>query len=373
MQWKTIGWIMIACVLTLGGAFAQDAAPILKHTFEENDGGWKGLGPTAVVSITHDADSVKTGKGALQFAYAVKKGEMNIMLLPTPDGVLARAKTIRFWIKATHNSPITFVLQEKDGGRYNSIFTVPKNKWQLVELSADDFMLDTGKDAPKDPDGKLGMDKVEGVGIADMAQFFAQGDDALMAAFGITAGPRSLYLDDFVVTEEKLAGSSTLKNGEGALDNFARPQICWLATGDVELSKATGKPLEGAGLQVKYHQAAAKVTAFSRSLPKDALTGAARMSFSVASQKPAKLIIQVEEKGGGKYNTMVAVPGNSSLTEPSISFADFKAANDSKDDNNRLDLDQVTQLIILDASGLSDGADADNTLWINNIKVTRSK
>jgi hypothetical protein len=108
-------------------------------------------------------------------------------------------------------------------------------------------------------------------------------------------------------------------------------------------------------------------------LPKGALTGAAKLSFSAASQKPAKLIVQVEERGGGKYNTTVEVPGNADRAEINVNFADFKPAADSKDDNNKLDLDQISQFLIIDASGLIDNTDADNILWINNLKISRAK
>ena len=77
------------------------------------------------------------------------------------------------------------------------------------------------------------------------------------------------------------------------------------------------------------------------------------------------------EKGGGKYNTVVELPGNSGRADLSLNFADFKPAGDSHDDNNKLDLDRIFQLLFLDSTGMADNTDADNTLWINNIKAVR--
>jgi len=326
-------------------ALAQDTpAPILNHTFEQNDGGWQGVsmaGGKVSVNLTHDANGVKSGKGALKFDYELKKGDFSLLLLPTPDMVLGKAKSIKFWIKADHSTPIGIALQEKDGGRYSTVFTVQKDTWQQVEVSPSDFALDTSKDAPKDPDGKLDMDAVENAGLIDMAQIFIQGDDAFATVLGISAGPRTFYLDDFTVNTTALVSSATLKNGEGLLDTFARPQVSWIAFGEVQLSHATGKPLEGIGLQAKYHQA------------------------------PAKVIVQLEERGGGKYNTIVELPGNSGRADLALNLADFKASQDSKDDNNRLDLDQVTQIIFIDGTGLLDNTDADNTLWVNGIKAAK--
>ena len=345
-----------ACALVLGvvGAIAQDTPPLLNHTFEENDGGWQGIGGYGAVSVTHDANLVKSGKGALQYSYALKKGEFCLMLLPTPDMLLSKAKSVRFWIKTDHATPIAAVMQEKDGGRYNAIFSVPKDTWQQVELSTADFVLDRSKDAPNDPDGKLDMDLVDNFGIADMAQIFIQGDAALATVLGVSEGPRKLYMDDFTVNTPVIPPSSTLKNGEGSLDMFARPQVGWIAIGEIAVTRVSGKPLEGFGMQAKYHQAPSKFSGVSRYVPVDGFAGAKRLALSAASLKPAKIVVQLEEKSGGKYNTIVELPGNSGRADLTINFADFKASDDSHDDNAKLDLDQVTQIIILDATGAID-------------------
>lgn len=369
--------IMCALVLGAAGTMARairpdgDAAPLLSHTFEENDGGWQGFGGSGVVSVTHDAASVKSGKGALQYSYALKKGEVALMLLQTPDMMLAKAKSLRFWIKADHMTPVAIVLQEKDGGRYNAIVSTPKDTWQEVELSTADFALDRSKDAPKDPDGKLDMDQVENIAIADMAQIFVQGDAAFATALGISEGPRKFVMDDFAVNTTMLPPSCTLKNGEGAFDTFARPQIGWISVGEMTVTKVTGKPLEGTGLQAKYHQSPSRVVGLSRFVPLEGLAGATKITLSAASLKPAKILLQVEEKSGGKYNTVMELPGNSGRADLTINFSEFKASDDSHDDNGKLDLDQVTQILFLDASGILDQADADNTLWINNIRAVK--
>jgi len=362
-----------ACALVFAvGAVAQDTpAPILNHTFEENDGGWQGFGGAAIVSVTHDAGLIKAGKGTLQLSYSLKKGEFSLMLLPTPEMSLAKAKSIRFWIKTDHATSLAVVLQEKDGGRYNSILSTQKDTWLQVELGSADFILDRSKDAPNDPDNKLDMDLVQNIGIADMAQIFIQGDQALADAFGISEGSRKLYMDDFTVKTPELPSSCTLKAGEGVFDTFSRPQIGWIAAGQVDLTKSSGKPLEGAGMQVKYHQGAGKIAGFARYVPIDGLKGATKIAFSAASLKPAKLLVQVEEKGGGKYNAIVELPGNSGRADLTLKFEEFTESMDSKDDNKKLDLDQVTQLLVMDMTGPTENPDVDNTLWVNNIRAMK--
>ncbi len=367
------------CLLLGLWAAPAQTAPILKHTFEENENGWISGTPTGTVSLTHDAKNVKAGKGALQFGYGVRKGELNVLTLPIPDGALAKAKALRFWIKTDKASPIGLSLNEKDGGHYFAAFSVPKDKWQLVELAPADFALGEGPNDPKDPNNKLDMDKVESVGLVDVAQFFANLEGDFAKLLNIGEGAHTLYLDEFTITDEVLPKTYTSADGEVRLDTFARPQLAWMAIGDVQVSRVEGKPLEGAGMQAKYHQsplkggAPASIAGFVKAIPVGILTGATKLIFSAASLKPAKLIVQLEEKSGGKYNTTIDLPGGPDRAEFSASLAELTAAQDSKDDNDKLDLDQVKQLVIIDVTGWFGGADTDNTLWLNNFRAVKSK
>src|SRR5437868_4767653 len=93
-------WTAALLLLLPVWAGAQTPAPLLRQTFEDDAGGGQAMGPTAKVAVTHEAANVKEGKGALQFDYAVEKGGMNVLLLPTPNGALAKMKSLRFWIKS---------------------------------------------------------------------------------------------------------------------------------------------------------------------------------------------------------------------------------------------------------------------------------
>src|SRR5205814_3236719 len=100
------GALALGLCLVFGQAQAQDAAkPIVQHTFEENTGDWQvmdalmSMSGAGKLSVTHEAANVKAGKGALQFNYGIKKGEMWLLLLPTPDGALTKMKSLKFWVK----------------------------------------------------------------------------------------------------------------------------------------------------------------------------------------------------------------------------------------------------------------------------------
>jgi hypothetical protein len=70
---------------------------------------------------------------------------------------------------------------------------------------------------------------------------------------------------------------------------------------------------------------------------------------------------------------MVDVPGGKERKTISVPFAEFRAADDSKDNNDHLDLDQVTQIVLMDVNALLGMTDGDNTLWIGNIRATNAK
>ncbi|HZT41995.1 MAG TPA: hypothetical protein VFA07_07385 [Chthonomonadaceae bacterium] len=361
---------LLACV---AAAQPQATTPLMCYSFEADTGMWMGFGSNAKVSLTHDAAHVREGKGALQFDYTINKGEINALLLPTPNSALAKAKSLRFWVQADHAAPLAVALQEQEGGRYIALFSVPKETWQQVDLSTSDFVLSENPGDPKDPDGKLDLDQVQAVAIVDVGQLFAQAEDPNMAKlFPVKKGPHTLYVDDFTVSEETLPASVSATDSEVKLDSFVHPQPMWIGTGDARLSRSVGKPLDGNGMQADYHQAPSIPTAFVRLVPRGKLADMEKLSFDAASARPAKLIVQVEEQDGGKYNTEVDVDGGSAVKHVSVSLANLKADQNTKDSNDRLDKDLIKQIVILDASGLIDHSDQDNTLWLGNLRATKN-
>lgn len=369
---RTVGIGMILALAT-GMALAQQTppTPLLHHTFENDPAEWTGFGNTAKVSLTHDAAHIKEGKGALQFDYAATKGEINVLVLPTPDGALKKMKALHFWIRADYPTVLAVALQEKEGGRYTSVFSVSGTGWQEVQLAAEDFILSTEENAPPDPDGKLDLDQVENLGIADYGQIFVQSDNAdIQALLHVQKGPHTLYLDDFTVSAEALPDAAPATGKERPLDTPARPQVSWIRVGEIKTAGATGKPLTGPGLRADYHQGPGKFVGMMHPIARGSLKGMDQIAFTAAAVKPTKLVVQLEQAGGGKYRTIIDVPGGSEPKEFTLPSTGFEMTDDSGDRNGHFTPDQVNQILFLDASGLVDGADADTTLWINKLRTT---
>lgn len=367
---RTIG-IGALLALAAGMALAQQTppAPLLHHTFEADPAEWTAFGATAKVSVTHDAAHVKEGKGALQFDYAANKGEMNVLILPTPDGV-PRMKSLRFWVRAEYPTVLAAALQEKEGGRYTAVFSVTGDGWQEVQLAAEDFILAVDEHDPKDPNGKLDLDKVENIGIADYGQVFVQSDDAnLQTLLHAQKGAHTLYLDDFTVSAEPLAPTKAAEDKERSLDTPTRPQLSWIRIGEIKAAPTAAKPLSGPGLRADYHQGPNKIVGMLRPIPRGRLKGMDQLAFTAAAAKSTKLVVQLEQSGGGKYRTIVDVPPGSETKEFALPFSGFEMTDDSGDRNGRFTPEMVTQIVILDASGLVDNADTDTTLWISKLRA----
>jgi hypothetical protein len=354
-----------------GSAWTQTAAgQIIRHSFKGELGGWVGVGQTAKVTTTGEASIVGPDAGALKFDYAIAKGQFNALALQTAAGSLKNAKSMRFRIRTDFPTLVAVALQEEDGGRYVALVQAPKDAWQTVELSTGDFGLSMEKNDPKDPNGRLDMEKINGVVIGDVSQFLAQAEGPASDLFDIPKGAHTLYLGEFTVGSDSVTPRTVSAGQDVRLDTFAHPHLSWFGVGGAKLSRASGKPLDGAGLRVDYRQTPSKLTMFTTPLLPWVLTTSKALSFDAASVEAARLIVQVEENDGGKYNTMIEVPAGSTAKRFRLSFADFKPADDSKDASGKLELGNVKSIVIVDVSGLVDGANKDNTLWIGNLLAT---
>ncbi len=367
-----------ALLLISGAAKAQPPQlpePLYAQGFEEGAGTWTGMGAGASVSLETAPENIKQGAGALRFRYQVATGQMNLLVSPFAPRSLDTLQSISFWLKADHNTCIAFALQEQGGGRFGTFFSLVEDKWQLVEIAPSELLLQEGEDDPKDADGKLNLEKVEAAALLDFGQLFAQlatdMNSPLVRMLGIETGPRALVLDDFKFSSKPPSPAPATPEPP-IIDDFARPQASWISVGDAELQVVRPTPEETdkvPALQVDYTQINGRVVAWGKMLSPGVLAGKTSLSFDLLSKRGATMIVQLEEKSGGKYNATFAVPGGDAPVSKTLSLADFKRSDDSKDINNRLDLKEVKQLLVLDASGLIGTGAGDNTLQLSKLRV----
>jgi hypothetical protein len=342
--------------------------PLIRHDFKEDAAGWMPIGQTAKVVVFHDPALGAPTVGALRLNYGINKGEFNALLLPVRGDSIKAARSFKFSVKTDLDTVLAVTMQEEEGGRYVAVVHAPKDAWQKVELAVGDFALAMDKDDPKDPNGKLDLELVNALVVADISQLFAQNEDPkLSGLFDVKMGAHTLYFDDFTVGTEAIPPSTSSVGDDVRIDSFGHPQLAWIALGGPKLSRSTGAPLAGPGLKAEYRQAEGKFAILSRSLMPWVLTQAKTLTFDAASQHGAKLIVEVEETEGGKYTAIVDVPAGAKSTSFRLPFTDFKPAEDSKDPDGKLDPGKVKSLTLVDVSGTLEKVNRDNVLWLSNL------
>lgn len=376
------GKAVLALLFSMTLCYVAEAQPapdaLLQQTFESGPLLWRSIGDDAKVSLTHEAANVKTGGAALRFDYALTAGKLHALTLPTPTGIPLQARSLHFWIKADYATSLAVELQERQGGRYQAIFAAAPDTWQEVNLAPDDFVLSEDSDDPPDPDHKLDLDQAQAITLRDFKEFYMQSQNPeVVKLFQAQAGAHSLYLDDFVVSKTPLPPAFDLAASALKLDDFTRPQVGWIAVGAMRLSRANGLAFNKAtpnltdapSLQADYRQVLGAVVGLAKRLPRGKLAGMARLRFDVASLKPATLLVQLETRSGAKYNAPVAVPGGGVTKAVNLPFTAFAPDTESKNPNERLDLDGAQQLLIVDVTGIISLTNQ-NSLRLNHLVAT---
>lgn len=374
---KKVGLLLAASTcMALASAPAAKAQPaggeVVRQDFEDSVASWAKFGDTAQISVARADEDVHGGQGALQFNYRLQPRNLAALVL-ADTAPLVGASTISFWAKSRAASTMAFAIKEHGGGTWIALFHLPEDKWQRVELSPSDFTSGLGPGDPGDADGKLAMDKIEWAGIGDFAQFLLMDPNPeLLKLFGIEPGLRAFWLDDVAFDPTKpqppAPGASIV------VDNFAAPQLSWIPLAGTEIAREE-KAIDGAqmpGLSLSYTQVPAKLSGVVRRVNSAGWAGATSISLRLASDTRASLVLQLEERGGGKYFMPIAAPGDGEVKAQSFSVSQFQPSPESKDNNGKLDMDQVQQILLLDLAAFNpQAAQTNNTLWIGDIKVAK--
>jgi hypothetical protein len=384
VQQRTLSLWAIPTVLTalsvavaIGCGSSKSAAPKNVHqTFEDSDEGWIPFGQDAQVELTHERAQIKDGNSALALHYIFHPGQYGSAVLPVEQGQLSRLSSIQFWIKTDHATPIIVILSEKQpGGYYSTWFWCPRDQWQHVELQPADFALDEGPADPKDPDGRLDLDQVQGIGISDMGQAFQTlgKDSSYPLVIDRAPGPHVLNLDDF---DFVMGEASASERGRSRLiGDLDRSVLTWITTGGAELGRSTSQnALNEAALEVNYEQTAGRYVAIVHTLSNLDLHGTSKLSFKVAAKNNSKFILYLEKKRAGsllgpRYSLLLEVPGDSQAHERQIALADFRVdPAGPSDPDGKLDARALKSISLVDITAIDGRPATKNTFWLSSIR-----
>jgi len=348
--------ILVGLFTAILGSSQQNPEVLVHQDFKTEPIVWSAVGAGSSLRITHEAAQTHSGNSALALTYEVKRGQLAAAVMPASPA-LARMQRLRFWVKTDHDTPAAVLLSEikPGGGNYTAWFWSPANTWQQIDLTPADFLLSDGPQDPKDPDRKLDLDQLQGVGILDLASFFPTPTGP--------ATPHTMWIDDF----EALAGPAPTEASAMRIDNFERGFLPWITTGAMDLKlSAADNPLREPALEASYEQTDAPLPALLRRIGNHDLSKAVRLDFDVASDEETTLLIALEADRpaaaqGPRYTLPIYPPGKREVFHVSVKLEDFQG-------QGKLDPAQLKTLIITDPAGAGDAVGGHNRIWIGKVE-----
>jgi hypothetical protein len=230
-------------------------------------------------------------------------------------------------------------------------------------MPADFTATDDPKD-PVDPDGKLDLDSVEGIGIFDLAQFFAAlpKNPNLPIETNFPTGQHTLLMDGF----EVLTTPGEAKPFR--LTSMDRNFLDWVTLGGMDLKLASAfNPLNVPAMQAAYRQNEDQLQLLLHRVSGKQMAGAKGLQFDVASEHDVTLVISLEmtKQGGGagpRFTMPIYPPGGKEVFHVDLKFSDFKG-------EGAFDPARWRTMTILDVTVAGGGAPTANTLWIGNLQA----
>ena len=322
-------------------------------------------------------EGAKAGKGALAFTYDVSPGVIRVLARQGPFE-LGGMKSLRFWVKCSAATALVVSLTESNGAGYQAPFSVSAGTWQEVVLNFDEFTAD---DPAKDPNGKLDVDDVASLSLFDFAGFLA-------LLVPETKGRRTIGVDDLRFSPAAApltTGVTSVTRVVPAhlIDSFESPVIRW-APLSVEFGDALKINLFDAALAIdslappgggrqalrfSYPRKPAKVHGILRSTEKLDLSKAGSLELWLRTSHDGSYLVNLEEKDGSRYDKVVELRAADGWTSFAATWGDFKLADDSQDENGRLDPSELKQVLVADATSLFGGPPVDEVrLWIDEVR-----
>lgn len=357
--------ICVFCMLALAGWTQVASDLVFRQTFQEDTGAWTVLGGRGSLGKT-------VGAAGMAFTYEIAPKIFSGLVSPVPAG-FDKMQRIRLRVKTDHSTAMGVLLSEKKpgGGNYTAWFWSPANTWQWVEFTPADFTITDGPNDPKDPDGKLDLGEVEGIGLFDLGQFFGQApsNPDFPLVVRQEPGPRTVTLEGFEVLSSPAAASHLAANAL-RMDTLDRSFIDWVTLGGMDLTLNTGaNPLHGPALEAKYEETEGQFQLLLRRVSGTEMAGAKRLVFDVASEQEATLMLSLEMSApnggqGPRFTLPVYPPGGREVFHVNLDLANFQG-------DGKFDPAKWRTLAIVDISAAGGGATGPNTLWIGNLAVLK--
>ncbi|MCD6351057.1 MAG: hypothetical protein J7M26_02960 [Armatimonadetes bacterium] len=345
---------LLSFLLAVPAVSIFPAQTLKSWDFEQGMEGWQTPDNQANLTLALGTGAAD-GTGALVLSYdradtAVEMQQRGIpgavvVTLPTP--LTADASCLSFSVKTTVLTPLVVGFDEEDGSRYEALVLVPPGKWRKAKIF---FSRLRQSEDSQDENGKLDPDQIAHVSFVDGSVFWvvltSQMVHLPITFPKVSLGKNELYLDSVSITDEKPP------TGPWALEDASREVLHCMAL----LGADATVEHEDAGLQGKpdWHivqpMREKDLSVLFWPTPAGYFNNTLGVHVVLQSKEGITMILQVKEADGSEYNAILPLQGTEVLDEQFL-WADFTLGDDSTDENGKLDPEQITQVMIGDATG----------------------
>lgn len=380
-----LGAVFLACAqFGQGGSARAAAAPRAAYDFEDGEQGFAAVGiregqvgPDADsrLEVAREKDLVRAGTGSLHYTYMVEPKV--IRALSAETRLPADARSVRLWVRSSTQTTLVFSATEQDGARYELAFHVPAFEWTEVAANLDEFLPAGEGQGQKGP---LKAERVVALGVLDLANALVNTPGDLAKALPNLRGQRQLWLDDLRFSPTSVAqASGALKTNAGeayVVDSFDAGLVRWAPVrvvvandapffeifpantslkvlAEAAAPGAARTPVDpgGKGLRFTYRRAPQEIFGLLCSLERSDLSRAERLRLSLNVSQKSVLFVQLKEKDESEYQHVIEPDNSVGWHDLDLPLTGLTLGQNSKDENAKLDPDQLKEIAVIDGSG----------------------
>jgi hypothetical protein len=371
--------ILLLCAPLL---WAQDDA-LVTNEFETTQGPFTTGDEFATLDLLHDPDMAYKGQACLQLAYTQRAlddgadGGMPGSIVYSVSPPQAELKGIRFAVATEFNTPLVLIATEGEGGpRYQTMVQSQAGAWQDVRLGLQDFAIDP--QSPPDPDGKLTPGEVTGFLLVDLYQMLHGFISQVPFFHAEPFRAQHIWLDNFDLLASDPRERPEPVAGQALISNYELPLLGVFQIGGEQIAMSTedlGKA--GSALKVSYLIPAGTIMGISHALAPGALAEVRSVRLRMRSEHAETLILALQEdqpeQAGqepmeqANYSATISLDAGAPYRDFDLPVSSFALQEGAVDPDGKLNMGEVTGVMLLDASAMQGAQDHQNTLWLQSL------
>jgi hypothetical protein len=337
-------------------AASWGATTIVGWDFEQGMGQWASPDPQTKISLAVGPNEANSGSSALYAKYSRARTPQEVEQRQAPGAVMmqlpappAPAPTcLEFAVRTTLLTPLMVILNDQSGLEYTRPVMVEPGAYRHVKIYLTE--LQPGDNA-KPPIRPLDGGRIQNIGFLDASSFLlreavnsaAQRDPMHLPVPKL--GENEIWLDDIKLTDEP--PPAVLPPIIDALGEAAKFIAMMNVDGKFwqEPTGLGGKPC----WVMSYRLAAKEIAVLWSGAPAGVMIGATGLHVSLSATAPTTLVLSVKERSNAEYNaTLQLQPGQ--VLDRVVAWSEFKLGENQNDPDNKLDLDQIKEVALIDAS-----------------------